>query len=330
MKTPPAGKFDTTLNVAVSLAAGLKPGANALNSSSALALIQVARAENAPASLRYGAAVLGLRWNLIDVDIARAAIRPSIVAAPAKSPPLAEALAALDAAASDEDRARVVVAALKRADSSGAMIATARLMQDVIAQGPRGGSGLSFSLGADHALKARAALVLGDLSAAQAWARSFRFRSGTVGDTTLGLALAILEGGDTAYWQGDRVNAALTVKGPQAALAAAQSAAARDLSLVAALGLPMPESAASFLAIKRNPPTGQRTADAALLAQMLSASSRGALGETALAAALILGDGAGRLDSASITSVVQALRQVGLEQDARRIVAEALTAELRW
>jgi hypothetical protein len=71
-----------------------------------------------------------------------------------------------------------------------------------------------------------------------------------------------------------------------------------------------------------------RRADPVLLAQLVSASQQGAVGETAILAAAAIGEGAHTLDPGSLTSIIQTLRAVGLNADARKVAVEAILADL--
>jgi len=96
--------------------------------------------------------------------------------------------------------------------------------------------------------------------------------------------------------------------------------------LLAAIGAPYSETAAAFAAA--NAPPAPAPADPAKLAALAAAQARGAVGETALRAANLAADGAHRLDPAALAAIVQALRAVGLEGDARALSVEALAANL--
>lgn len=319
-KAPPPGKFDTSFNVALSLAAKLRPGPNALNASSSLALVRVARDAGAPASLRYGAAVMALRFGLIDSATARAAVRASLEAPPpapekkgakpapaAPLQPLALALKTIEAAEPGPARARALAAALKRADTPGAYLATARLFAADLAQ---------IMPAAELADVAptfvKAALTTGATDRAAAWAQ---------------LAPASTQGAaDAIFAAAGRTDLAGAIDRRIAASAASAPAAARDVTLLAALGAPQSETAVAFA--RANAPPATTPADPARLAALKEAQARGALGETALRAAAILGDGAQRLDAETLAAVIRTLRAAGLDAEARAAAIEAMTAHL--
>jgi hypothetical protein len=74
----PAGRFSDSLTVAISLDGGFAPGPNALSASSAMALSRLARDRAAPPELRYGAAVMALRFGLIDAAAAADAMAATL------------------------------------------------------------------------------------------------------------------------------------------------------------------------------------------------------------------------------------------------------------
>ncbi|MBU6372144.1 MAG: hypothetical protein KJS97_05395 [Alphaproteobacteria bacterium] len=326
VKAPPAGKFDTSFNVAVSLAAKLKPGPNALNASSSLALVRLARDAGAPTTLRYGAAVMALRFGLIDGATARAAVRASLDAAAPATPakkgasaapkatsaatpvqPLALALKAVETAEPGPARARALAAALRRAETPGAYLATARLFAADLAQ---------VTPAADLADVApafvKASLTVGATERAAAWAD-------LAPPATRGAVDAIFAAAGRADLSGaiDRRIAASANSAP---------AAARDVTLLAALGAPQSETAAAFA--RANAPPATAPADAARVAALKDAQARGARGETALRAAALLGDGAQRLDAETLATVIRTLQAAGFEAEARAAAIEAMTAGL--
>ena len=318
-RTPPAGRFDTSFNAALSIAAKLKPGPNALNGSSSLALVRIARDAAAPPSLRYGAAVMALRYGLIDPTTAKTAIRASLEApppapaqkgakpAPAPVQPLALALKTVETAAAGPDRARALATAVRRADTPGAALTVARLFRADMGQ-----IAPAVDLADVAAAFAKAALLTGDSARAASW------RAVAPQETTAALDAALAAAG-----QADLASA---IDRRIAAIGASAPAAARDVRLLAAIGAPCSDTAAAFAAA--NAPPAPTPADPAKLAALAAAQAKGALGETALRAANLAADGAHRLDPAALAAIIQALRAVGLEGDARALGVEALAANL--
>lgn len=106
--------------------------------------------------------------------------------------------------------------------------------------------------------------------------------------------------------------------------AGADSRWLRVLVLLDALGMPAAEAAWAELLPHRDATAGT---DAVLWRQLVMAAGAGRTGETVLAALALIGaNGPGGLDPVTLSTVVGALRRVGLAEDARQIAAEALIA----
>jgi hypothetical protein len=102
-------------------------------------------------------------------------------------------------------------------------------------------------------------------------------------------------------------------------------AAARDVAILAALGAPADGAVQTFL-VSNAPQGGARAESGAMLA-LESAVERGAGGEGALLAVVAAGEGGpARLDAESVARIIHALRGLRLEDDARRVAAEAILA----
>ncbi len=310
----PAGRFGDVLTASVSLDAGLAPGANALSASSAQALIRLTRDGAAPPELRLGAASQALRFGLIDSAAAAAAIGPALAAPPpAKGraapalPALAQGFANVQIAGGDEDRTRALAASLRAAGGAGGHLAAARLYRNDLRRARAAPSEAAPAI-------ARALLLLGDASAARGWVEA---SAGARTEAALGAALAAAGLADPALAIARRVDSA--------ANAAIARRAARDIAALSALGAPLTDTAAA-ITLRADP--AARRADPALLAQLVTASQNGAVGETVVLAAAALGEGAQTLDPASLTSIIQALRAIGLDADARMVAVEAILADL--
>jgi hypothetical protein len=101
--------------------------------------------------------------------------------------------------------------------------------------------------------------------------------------------------------------------------------AARDVTILSALGAPMDGAVQTF--VLANPPQGGARAESGAMLALASAVERGAIGEGALLAVAAIGEGGpARLDAESVERIVRALRGLRLEDDARRIAAEAILA----
>src|SRR6185436_15582059 len=69
---PPAARYDNSLATQISIAAHLRPAATALNNASTLALLALARNDDAPQPQRAHAAVIALRRAALPPNEARA------------------------------------------------------------------------------------------------------------------------------------------------------------------------------------------------------------------------------------------------------------------
>jgi hypothetical protein len=109
-----------------------------------------------------------------------------------------------------------------------------------------------------------------------------------------------------------------------ASAAAAKRAAARDVTILAALGAPLDGEVQSF--IVQNPPQGGARAESGAILALASAVENGEVGDAALLATLAAGDGPAKLDAESLDRILRALRAVRLDDEARRFAVEALLA----
>src|SRR5262249_10270539 len=101
--------------------------------------------------------------------------------------------------------------------------------------------------------------------------------------------------------------------------------AARDAALMGAIGFPLDAATQAFVAANVDASAGAH-ADAATMAQLNAAAQRHAVGEPGLLAVIASGPGPARLDTASLISIIGALRQAGLDAEARQFAAEAILA----
>jgi hypothetical protein len=107
--------------------------------------------------------------------------------------------------------------------------------------------------------------------------------------------------------------------------AAQARAAARDVAILSALGAPVNGSVQAFLLA--NTPQGGARADSGAMLALSSAVERGAIGEGALLAVVAAGEGGpARLDADSVANIIRALRGLRLDDEARRVAAEAILA----
>src|SRR5690606_39761056 len=99
----------------------------------------------------------------------------------------------------------------------------------------------------------------------------------------------------------------------------------RDVGILAGLGAPLEGSVQTLLIT--NAPQGGARADSGAMLALASAVERGATGEGVLLAAAAVGEGGpARLDAESVERIVRALRGLRMEDEARRIAAEAILA----
>jgi len=307
---PPVARYDTSLNAATSAAAKLRPPAqNALVNASVFALAIIARDENAPAGLRAQAAMKALRAQAISPDVARAAGRAD--SASRTPTALGLAMKEIDAATGAYAQALAIETVLKRSRPHGEFASMARLFAADIARLP-----IDPGTAPAATTFTRAMLVAGDVRNAHAWRR--------IADTVAGdpAVLGILDAALTIA-RNDNENARFAAERRiETAGAGAPGLVARDLTAIEALGLSIGAAAPAY--VQRTTPALGRKPDPALMAQLTTAAERGAAGETAIYAALAVGDGAEQLDAAALAHILRALRTVGFGEAARAIAVEAL------
>ncbi|MBL8551522.1 MAG: hypothetical protein JNJ73_16165 [Hyphomonadaceae bacterium] len=298
---PPAARYDTPLNAAVSLAAGLAPAAgNSIASSTPLALLAIARSRDAPTPLlRANAAAAAFRRGVLSKAEAREAIRAAIAAPPAPAPGFIGAVRDVEAQPGTLIAATAIDRALKQSSAYGDFVAAARLFQEDIArlsQAPDPPATL---------LLARAAAAIGDTPLAARLAYSAQqANADPVGVARVRAAIALDDPGALS----DRIAAGGPSVGRDAAILAEHQALNAD--------------GRAFLA--SHPPVGGVRGDGALLAALQAAANRRAVGETAILASLLAAPGAHTLDAETLAVIIRALRTVGLDDDARAIAVEAL------
>ncbi len=311
---PPAARYDNSLNTQLSLAAQLRPGPNPLNSASTLALVALARAEQAPQPQRAQATALAFRRGAIPAAEARSILRSTPAEITSALPPIAVALRQVEAAPGTLEAAGAIATVLRQASAPVDFDAAARFFKDDIAAlqiAPDQSATLTF---------ARAAVVTGDGALAQRLIASAR---------QAGVAEAALAPLDAALiiWTGagGEPGALAIRRRIDAGGASLARAAARDVAILLALGAPADGVVQSFLLA--NPPQGGARANSGALLALAAAEERGAVAEGALLAVLAAGEGGpARLDAESLERIIRALRALGLGADARRFGVEALIA----
>jgi hypothetical protein len=309
---PPNARYDNSLAVQLSLAGGLRPASTSLNNASPLALLALARAENAPQPQRAQAATLAFRRGILPVAEARAILLATPADVTRPPAPYITALRAIEAAPGSLEAAAAIAGVLRQATTPSDFYAAALLFKNDIA---------ALQTAPDQAaalLFARAAIVAGDYNVAQRLVASARQAGGT--EAALGPL-------DAALW----VRSPSPQSAPFALTRRIDAAggvnlrgAARDVAIMAAMGGNADGAVQAFLIA--NPTQGGVGADAGVLLALSGASERTATGEAALLAVIAAGDGAARLDAESLARILRNLRAAGLDADARRFAVEAILA----
>ncbi len=321
---PPAARYDNSLAVQLSIAGGLRPGPNPLANASTLALVALARNERTPQPQRAQAAALAFRRGVISEAEARTILAATPAEITSALPPIVVALRriqTLPTSAGPEavsvvalENARAIADVLRQSTAYADFAAAARFFRTDIAalqSAPDAASAVLF---------ARAALAASDAQLGQRLVTSARQAGGDEAALApLDAALAVLTGASNA--QGSM---AMQRRIDRAAGAQAR-AAARDVAIMAALGAPLEGGVQVFLFA--NAPQGGARADSGAMLALASAVERGAVGEGALLAVVAAGEaGPARLDAESVERIIRALRGLHMEDDARRLAAEAILA----
>ena len=329
---PPAARYGNTLDAALSLAGNLRPGPNALSDSSTLALVTLARSENTPQPQRAQAAALAFRHGAIGVEEARTILAATPAEISSALPPIVTAMrrvAAANAApaapadpaapapatpAAELEKGAAIAEALQSAATPADFHAVALFFQSEIASlqtAPDAGAAVLF---------ARAALAAGDARVSQRLVASAR-AAGADPATMAPLEAALMA---LAGARGEEATIGLHRRIDAGAGQLARGAA-RDVAILAALGAPVDGTVQTFLLA--NAPQGGARADAGAMLALAGAVERRATAEAALLAVAAAGEGGpARLDAESLERIIRALRELRLEEDARRFAVEAILA----
>lgn len=311
---PPAARYDNSLAVQLSIAGQLRPGPNPLANSSTLALVALARNEQAPQPQRAQAAALAFRRGVISAQEARTILAATPAEITSALPPIVVALRQVTATPGSIEAATAIAGVLRGATAYADFAAAARFFKADIAalqSAPDAAAAVLF---------ARAALAAGDGQLGQRLVASARQAGADEAALApLDAALVALTGA-----RNDQGSMAMQRRIDRATPQQAR-AAARDVAILAALGAPLEGAVQTFLIT--NAPQGGARADSGSMLALAAAVERGAVGEGALLAAAAIGEGGpARLDAESVERVIRALRALRLEDDARRIAAEAILA----
>lgn len=326
---PPAARWDNSLSVQLSLAAGLRPGPNPLNNASTLALVALARNDQTPQPHRAQAAAAAFRRGAISAQEARTILSATPAEINSALPPIVTALRRINAAranaaapvagapvadAASLETAAAIADVLRQASASADFYAASRFFRDEINALPAAPDQ------AAAVLFARASIANGDTQVAQRLVASARQAGAAEASlASLDAALAVMAG-----VRNDSGAMALQRRIDAAGTAGAR-AAARDVAILAALGAPVNGNVQTF--ILNNAPQGGVRGDAGAMLALAAAVERGASGEGALLAVAAAGEGGpARLDTESLERIIRALRGLRLEDEARRVAVEALLA----
>lgn len=327
---PPAARWDNSLSVQLSLAAGLRPGPNPLNNASTLALVALARNDQTPQPHRAQAAAAAFRRGAISAQEARTILSATPAEINSALPPIVTALRRINAArasaaapvagatpvtdAASLETAAAIADVLRQASASADFYAASRFFRDEINALPAAPDQ------AAAVLFARASIANGDTQVAQRLVASARQAGAAEASlASLDAALAVMAG-----VRNDSGAMALQRRIDAGGTSGAR-AAARDVAILAALGAPVNGTVQTF--ILSNAPQGGVRGDAGAMLALAAAVERGASGEGALLAVAAAGEaGPARLDAESLERVIRALRGLRLEDEARRVAVEALLA----
>ncbi len=320
---PPTARYNNSLFTQLSIAGQLRPGPNPLNDSSTLALVALARAENAPQPQRAQAAWTAFRRGALSAQDTRTILSATPAEITSALPPVVVALRQIlppPTAAGPEavsvvalGNATAIATALRAAPNASEFNATARFFQADIAR-------LSSAPDAAAALLfARAAVSNGDVQVAQRLVASARQAGADEA------ALAPLEAALVALTGARGEQGTMAMQRRIDSGASQVRAASRDVAILSALGAPVNGTVQAFLLA--NAPQGGARADSGAMLALSSAVERGAIGEGALLAVVAAGEGGpARLDADSVANIIRALRGLRLEDEARRVAAEAILA----
>ncbi len=311
---PPAARYDNSLAVQLSIAAGLRPGPNPLANSSTLALVALARNEQAPQPQRAQAAALAFRRGVISAQEARTILAATPAEITQALPPIVAALRQVTASPGSMEAATAIAGVLRGATAYADFAAASRFFKADIAalqSAPDAASAVLF---------ARAALASGDAQlGARLVASARQAGADEAALAPLDAALVALSGA-----RNEQGSMAMQRRIDRATAQQAR-AAARDVAILSALGAPLEGSVQTFMLA--NAPQGGARADSGAMLALASAVERGAIGEGALLAVAAMGEGGpARLDAESVERIIRALRGLRLEDEARRIAAETILA----
>lgn len=327
---PPAARYDTSLNAALSLAANLRPGTNPLNGASSLSMLAIARDEEAPQPLRALAAAGALQRGVMSAAETRTIIAATPATVTSGAPSYVTALRTLSTARG-APAAAAVANVLRTASTHGVadFTAASRFFKEDIE------SFASWSAAAPAAADAPPTGPQLDANSALLFARA----AIATGDARLaGRLLDTARQGGAAQPALSPVEAAFTVmrgvnndpngmavhRRMDGSSTPTARTTARDALIMGAVGFQFDGAAQAFVAA--NAPQGGVAADAGALSVLNAAAERGSVGEVALYAAIAAGNGPATLDANSVVAIIRALRAARMDGEARRFAVEAILA----
>jgi hypothetical protein len=169
---PPAARYDNSLSAQLSLAGQLRPGPNPLANASTLALVALARSDQAPQPQRAQATALAFRRGALSAADARAILAATPADVMTGLPPVVPALRQVTAAPGSIEAATAIAGVLRGATAYADFAAASRFFKDDIAalqSAPDAASAVLFG---------RAALATGDAQLGQRLVASARQAGG--------------------------------------------------------------------------------------------------------------------------------------------------------
>ncbi|MDX2275228.1 MAG: hypothetical protein NW206_07225 [Hyphomonadaceae bacterium] len=325
---PPSARYDTSLNAALSLAANLRPPANALTGASTLALLAVARNEEAAQPLRAQAAAAALQRGVLPATEARAILAATPANVTTGVPAYVNALRTMSTSRG-APVAVAVASVLRTARTPAEFAAAARFFADDITAFASWSAPTPATAAAPDAapqldsgnalLFARAAIATGDARlAARFLDLAMQGGAAQAGFSPVEAALIVMRG-PNADPNGMAVHRRM-----DGSTTATARTTARDILIMGAVGFQFDGAAQAFATA--HAPQGGAAADAGALAILNAAAERGASGEALLYAAIAAGNGPATLDANSVLAIIRALRAARMDGEARRFAVEAILA----
>lgn len=340
-KSPPAGRYGSAFDAAVSVAAKLSAPADAMRALTPDIAAAIVRHPEATLDQKRGALRIALDGGkllpsevvgILNLqDPTPATTKSSQRAATPKTDFLALALAAAAKSdMADEAKATAYAVALKGSDTASDFRLAANALNEAIKGLPKSDASLP------HAEAfSRAALTLGDEKLASEWRKLMDKAAGDTSDPWAAARIDLMlswaaSSGDKGAAILDRLIGAVPPPPETPAKSATPQQRQNDLRrientrilfLYVGTGRSLPPAARAELATLRT--AGRGVSDAAL-ARILAANEANAHGEAALAAIAEIGPDASAISFAGLSDLLIQLRAAGLSRDADALALEAL------